>query len=99
MYELVLKSTHELATQKYSPELRRKLDLLFYVNLLNTYAFIESPFPDVTVLSALGWKSVSFVKGYRSCVFAAANEAPKFIRDAVGRVVHRDTEDEAASNL
>lgn len=99
VYELVLQDTDELSKNKYALALRRKLDLLFYVNLLNVYEFIEMPFPNVSALSSLGWRSVSFVKGHRSCVLTVADDAPNFLRSSVGRVVHRNAEDEAASNL
>jgi hypothetical protein len=99
VYELILHSGKELAEKKYTLELRRKLDLLFYVNLLNTYEFIEMPFPNVSALSALGWRSVSFAKGYRSCVLAAADDAPSFLRKNIGRIVHRNVDGEAASDL
>jgi hypothetical protein len=99
VYELILQSGEELARKKYALELRRRLDLLFYVNLLNTYEFIEVPFPNVTALSSLGWRSVSFAKGFRSCVLTATDNAPIFLRSSVGRIVHRNVEDEAASNL
>lgn len=99
VYELILQSAEELARNKYALELRRRLDLLFYVNLLNTYEFIETPFPSVSALSSLGWKSVSFVKGYRSCVLVAFDDAPVFLKSNIGRIVHRDMEHEAASNL
>ncbi len=92
IYELLLETARELATRKYSPDLRRKLDLLFYVNLLNTSEFIETPFPNVSSLETLGWRSVSFIKGYRGCVLTSANDAPIFIRNAIGVVMHRDTE-------
>jgi hypothetical protein len=97
LYELILQGAEELARNKYSLELRRRLDLLFYVNLLNTYEFIEAPFPRVTALSSLGWKSVSFVKGYRSCVLIATDAAPAFLKSNIGRLIHRDME-HAASN-
>lgn len=99
VYELVLQNTDELSKTKYALALRRKLDLLFYVNLLNVYEFIEVPFPNVFALSSLGWRSVSFVKGHRSCVLTVADDAPSFFRNNIGRVVHRKVEDEAASNL
>jgi len=99
VYQLILQSGAELARKKYALELRRKLDLLFYVNLLNTYEFIEAPFPNVTVLSSLGWRSVSFVKGHRSCVLTATDDAPMFLKNGIGRIVHRNVQDEAVSNL
>jgi hypothetical protein len=99
VYELVLQNTEELSKNRYALALRRKLDLLFYVNLLNVYEFIEVPFPSVSALSSLGWKSVSFVKGHRSCVLTAAKDAPNFLRNNIGRVMHRKPKNEAASNL
>lgn len=99
VYELILQDAKAFATQKYPLEVRRNLDLLFYVNLIHTFEFVETPFPDVTALSSLGWRSVSFVKGYRSCVLMATGNAPNFFRNAVGRVVHRKVEDETESNL
>lgn len=92
VYELVLESAQELAARKYPLDLRRRLDLLLYVNLLNTYEFIEAPFPDTSTLETLGWRSVSFIKGYRSCILIATDGAPAFIRNAVGRIAHRDAE-------
>lgn len=99
VYDLILQNAEELARSKYALALRRRLDLLYYVNLLNTYEFIEAPFPSVTALSSLGWRSVSFLKGYRSCVFVATDDAPTFLKTNIGRIVHRDMEHEAASNL
>ena len=99
VYDLILQRAKALAAEKYPSEVRRNLDLLFYVNLIHTFEFVEAPFPDVTALPALGWRSVSFVKGYRSCVLLATPRAPNFVRNAVGRVVHRNVQDEAASNL
>lgn len=90
VYELVLESAQELATKKYPLDLRRKLDLLFYLNLLNTYEFIETPFPDTSKLSTLGWRSVSLIKGYSSCVLIATIDAPAFIQNAIGLIAHRD---------
>lgn len=98
-YDLILQDARTLAAEKYPLDVRRNLDLLFYVNLIHTFEFVETPFPDVTALSSLGWRSVSFVKGYRSCVLMATCDAPNFIRNAVGRVVHRKVEDETESKL
>ena len=93
VYDLILQRAEALAAEKYPSEVRRNLDLLFYVNLIHTFEFVEEPFPDVAALSALGWRSVSFMKGNRSCVLLATPGAPNFIRNAVGRVVHRNVED------
>lgn len=98
VYDLILQSANALATEKYPSAVGGNLDLLFYVNLLHTFEFVELPFPDATELSSHGWRSVSFVKGHRSSVFMATSAAPIYIRDCVGRIVHRKVEDEAVSN-
>lgn len=89
VYDRTFQEAEKLATKKYPLEVRRNLDLLFYVNLIHTFEFVETPFPNVAALSLLGWRSVSFVKGDRSCVLMATSDAPIFIREMVGRVVHR----------
>ena len=89
VYDRIFQEAKRLAIQKYSLDVRQTLDLLFYVNLIHTFEFVETPFPNVAALSLLGWRSVSFVKGDRSCVLTATIEAPIFIRETDGRVVHR----------
>ena len=81
------------------PEFDEVWDFLAHQLGIAIHAEQRTPFPDVAALSALGWRSVSFVKGNRSCVLLATPGAPNFIRNAVGRVVHRNVEDYAASNL
>jgi len=72
----------------YSAAVRSSLDLLFYVNLMQVFDVIEVPYPDTSGLEPAGWRSVSFVMGQRSCCFHARNDAPAFIKEAVGHVSH-----------
>lgn len=49
---------------------------------------IETPLPDVTSLAALGYRSVSFLEGHRSCVLCADPNAPSFLHVQPG-IIHR----------
>jgi len=60
---------------------RAKLDLLVYVNFES--ATLDDPVPDLSELSAAGWRSVSAVTNDGSIVFCAQDTAPEFIRGAV----------------
>ena len=73
---------------KYPAAVRSELDLLFYVNLMRVMSVTERPFPVTDGLSALGWRSISFVMGQRSCCFFARSDAPEFIRLVQGRIGH-----------
>ena len=74
--------------KKYPESIRNKMDLLLYVNLKEVVYVIEDPYPDTSNLKNSGWRSVSFVKGQRSCCFYAQNDAPVFIKNVLGRVSH-----------
>jgi hypothetical protein len=73
---------------QYPAAFRSGIDLLFYVNLMKVFKVIELPYPDTSGLESLGWRSVSFVMGQRSCCFHARKDAPEFIQQAVGHVTH-----------
>lgn len=88
VYELIHSVAADLATRKYLCGVRGQIDLLCYVNLEDVMDFIEIPFPDVTPLAALGYRSVSFLEGHRSCVLCAASSAPSFLHLPPG-IVHR----------
>ncbi|MCU7806955.1 MAG: DUF1780 domain-containing protein [Candidatus Thiodiazotropha sp. (ex Semelilucina semeliformis)] len=88
IYELCLKETKALT--KYPTALRADTDLLFYVNLYHVMGLTEEPFPDTSELAALGWRSVSFVKGYRSCVLTASPGAPEFLASIAENIRHRE---------
>ena len=86
IYELCLKETKDLT--KYPTAVRTDTDLLFYVNLDHVMGLTEEPFPDTSELAALGWRSVSFVKGYRSCVLTASPGAPEFLANIAEKIRH-----------
>lgn len=96
---LIFKEAKALADEKYPPAVRKNLDLLFYVNLNDVFGLVETPFPDLTGLASLGYRSVAFVMGYRGSTLVATGDAPTFVTAAVGRIVHRRLSDDAASNL
>jgi len=75
--------------KKYAPVVCPSLDLLFYVNLLDVYGLIENPYPDISELRSQQWRSVSFVMGFRACIFFAREDAPTFLQKAMGKVNHR----------
>lgn len=88
VFSLVHSVAADLACRKYSPEVRRQLDLLCYVNLQDVMGLIETPFPDVTPLAKLGYRSVSFLDGHCSCILCADPSAPSFLRVQPG-IIHR----------
>ena len=96
---LVLEEAETLAKDKYPPAVRKTLDLLFYVNLNDVFGLVEAPFPDLKPFKALGYRSVAFVMGYRSSTLVATNDAPIFVKSALGQIVQRKLSDNAASNL
>ncbi len=89
IYERVMNVASRLLT-KYALDTCRNLDLLFYVNLDDVMGLDEAIFPDVTSLRLQPWRSVSFQMGRRTCVLAARDDAPDFLRAAMGRVTHRE---------
>ncbi len=60
------------------------IDALVYVNLPQTILNVKSPKPNFSTIGKLGWRSVSVVHLPYSVVMSAADNAPGFIRDAVG---------------
>jgi len=86
IYKKILKVSSGLL-DKYAPGVCRNLDLLFYVNLKDVMELIETPFPDTSVLRSQPWRSVSFVMGDRACVLFARDDAPTFLKRAIGKVL------------
>lgn len=91
IYKLCLTATENLQ-DKYPAPVRSALDLLFYVNLERVFGVQEEPFPDVSELATLGWRSVTFIKGDIACCFYASKEAPTWLREKVTQVFHRALE-------
>ncbi len=89
IYERLMNEASRLLT-KYAPATCRNLDLLFYVNLDDVMGLDETSFPDVASLRLQPWRSVSFQMGRRACVLVARDDAPDFLKAAIGRVTHRD---------
>jgi hypothetical protein len=88
VYDQVLSASAKYSAG-YAKAVCQSLDLLLYVNLKDVMGLIEAPFPDVGALQAHPWRSVSFVMGARACVLTAADTAPAFLRQIVGRIVPR----------
>ena len=88
VYDLVYALASDLTKRKYPPQVRKEIDLLCYVNLEDVMGLIETPYPDVSPLAALGYRSVSFLNGHRSCVFCAELDAPSFLSSHHG-ITHR----------
>ena len=88
IYRLIYSEASHLANRKYSVDFRGRIDLLFYVNLKNVMCLIEEPFPDVTPLALLGFRSISFLNGMRSCTFCTRSTESTFLC-AKSKVTHR----------
>lgn len=91
IYLLCLETTRALT--KYPLAVRASTDLLYYVNLQDVMGLSETPFPDTTELGALGWRSVSFVMGHRSCVLTTKLDASDIIVKAAHPIHHRHYHD------
>jgi hypothetical protein len=90
VFDRIYSVAKDFAKRKYSLEVRRQLDLLCYVNLKDVMLLVETSFPDISPLAALGYRSVSFVQGYRSCVLCADPSAASFLHVQPG-IIHRVT--------
>ncbi len=88
IYTHILDASSELL-RKYPSATCRDLVLLFYVNYEDVMDLVETPFPDVTALRNQPWRSVSFIMGQRACVLVAQPDAPAFLRQSEGKIVHR----------
>jgi hypothetical protein len=89
IYLLCLEKTQALAT-KYTPSVCASTDLLYYVNLQHIVGLKETPYPDTKELSELGWRTVSFVIGHRSCVLTTSSNAPSFLVKSTHLIHHRN---------
>lgn len=88
IYDLV-EAEVDRYSSKYPLEVRKTLDLLFYVNLEDVYGYIASPLPSQEKLKSYGFRSVSFVMGPLSGVLMADEHAPEFLSSSVPRVVRK----------
>lgn len=74
---------------KYPPEVRSKLDLLFYITLKNVADVDENEYPNTEEITKHHWRSISFIKGNRSCCFYASDDSPLFLKELEGYVKKR----------
>jgi hypothetical protein len=72
---------------KYAPSTRSQLDLLFYICLDNSRAFIAVPRKPLDGLASLGYRSISLLMGRRSVVLVASMQAPGILRSRAELVV------------
>lgn len=76
--ELVLGQIQALSL-KYEPRLKRSLDLLIYVNLLE-HTLDGEEMPVWERFKDRGWRSISALVGWGSLVFCAEQDAPRLLR-------------------
>jgi len=77
---------------KYPVSVWENMDLLFYVNLEDTRAYIKHDLPEQSEITRSGFRSVSFVAGYLSGVLMARNGVPEFLSGKTPRVERRSAE-------
>jgi hypothetical protein len=78
---------------KYPDDVKKSMDLLFYVNLKDTRAYTATPIPPQGELSKYGFRSISFVSGPLSAILMANNDAPEFLRNGGPRVIRKENLD------
>lgn len=66
-------------SEKYTSEVKSQIDLLLYVELFNSRAYIKKPLLSSEILIASGFRSVSFVAGSLSGILHVTKEAPEFL--------------------
>lgn len=93
IYKLVEKDVIKYSS-KYSADVKKSMDILFYVNLWDTRAYIAGPLPLGSELEKHGFRSISFVSGPLSGVLMANDDAPEFIGDEGVRVVRKNSGNE-----
>lgn len=89
IYDLVEEAVKKYSS-KYSPEVRKTLDLLFYVNLEEVHGYIGAPLPTQDKLQSYGFRSVSFVMGPLSGVLMINENAPAFLSSGGPRVIRKN---------
>jgi hypothetical protein len=76
--ERVLPELTALASY-YAPSVRKGLDALCYVNLLE-HTLVDGPMPPPRQLAPYGWRSISVLFSWTSIVYTAESSAPAFLR-------------------
>lgn len=72
---------------RYNPEIRQGMDLLFYVNYIG-YRQKPGPVPSPDKFALFGWRSISVLEGWTSIILFAAESAPLLLRRNMS-VLHR----------
>lgn len=80
-----------LLLRPYAPATKRKLDLLFYVNLEDVLGYVASDLPEVAQFGQFGWRSISFLAGPISAVLYAAPDAPSLLKSLEGKATRKVT--------
>lgn len=93
IYKLVEKNVIKYSS-KYSADVKKNMDLLFYVNLWDTRAYIASSLPLGSEFEKYGFRSISFVAGSLSGILMASDDAPEFIGSEGIRVVRKNSGNE-----
>lgn len=76
-------------TKKYPPQVRKAIDLLFYLNLQDVYIQFEGhqlPKVNIDHQDHKSWRSVSVVENECAFIIYADERAPDFIKKAVGKI-------------
>lgn len=85
--EVVNLIEEKISNLKYAPSTRAKLDLLFYICLDNSRAYIAVPRKPLEGLASLGYCSISLLMGGNSVVLVASSQAPDILRSRAELVV------------
>ena len=77
--ELIREKAEELATEHRYLEVKKTLDLLFYVTRTGA-SHLEQGAIGAVNLASLGWRSISCLMGREAVVLFAREDAPDFLR-------------------
>lgn len=81
--ELIREKAKELAIDRRYLEVKKTLDLLFYVTRTNA-SHLEQGAIDAVEFGSLGWRSISCLMGREAVVLFACKDAPYFLRQDGG---------------
>jgi hypothetical protein len=88
--QLALEATTKLK-DKYAPQTKSSLDLLFYVNLADVFGYVSQPLSKTLEIEACGFRSVLLLAGPLSAVVACSQDTPSLLAAFRGQVVRRDS--------
>lgn len=70
----------------YALDVRRAMDILYYVNPQHQYLYSIQDWPASKDFSSFGWRSICFLKGNAAGVFYTSPESPQFLRKLDGKL-------------